>query len=696
MGWDERQIIVVDDDQGKTASVAGSRKGFGEMIRAVGRANVGIVISLELSRLGRNSPDWANLIYLSRFTQTLISDGETIYDPTLSADRMVLGIRGQVCELELDTSIARMVDARWSQAQRGEARFIPPAGYEFNELGELVMTHDEAVADAIQTVFQKFDQLGNASLVYQYFRDAGRELPVRRIQLRGHPVVWMEARYPPVLRMLKHPIYAGAYVYGRTQIVKEVDGECGVKVQRQQRKDWPVLLKDHHPAYITYETYVRNQQRLEGNVTKRRTGGESGPVREGGALLQGRVRCQQCGRSMTVSYAGRGRQRGSYHYYICLGGPIGSGENSCQTISGKRLDEGVVEKFLEVTAPAGVEAAALAQQQLREEKERVERYWTLQQERATYEAQRAERQYMEVEPENRVVARELERRWNAKLIELSRVREQAQTAMAHQQPLTEQEVARAQRLGKDVVAVWRAPTTTNKDRKRLLRTLIEEVQVRTEEQRHYGRIVWMGGATTDIEVQRVRRGQTHVAGPELVDQLRKLAEEFNDAQISRILTRQGVRNKDGKPYTRSGVCALRRRHGIPSRPRPIARDESEGPFTAQQAARELGVANSTIHTWIREGVLRGGQAASGAPWRIVLTDEVRKRLAPGEAPDGWVGLSEAARRMGVPKSTVTHWVNSGKLRAIRTMVGRRSRWKVDISMVDNAVQTEIFEPTSNK
>jgi len=692
MGWDQQRIVVVDEDQGKSGSVPHARDGFGQMVRAVGRGAAGIVISLEISRLARNSPDWANLIYLSRFTQTLISDGETIYDPVLSADRMVLGIRGQVSELELDINIARMVEARWSQARRGEASFIPPAGYDLDDLGELAMTSDEAVAEAIFTVFKKFEQLGNVSLVHQYFRDKGRKFPVRRLQLRGHPVVWVEPQYPSFLKLLHHPIYAGAYVFGRTQTVRQVagQGEQRVEVRRVQRKKWPVLLKDHHPAYISYETFVHNQQRIQGNMTKRRTEAEAGPAREGGALLQGLVLCGACGRKLTISYSGQRKQGGrSYPYYYCAGDRDSA--NGCQTVSGKRLDQAVVRVFLEVTAPAGQKAAALAESQLRDEAEQQERYWALQQERAAYEAERAERQFMKVEPENRVVARELERRWNEKLLELSRLREQAQVAMAQQRPLTEAEVTRAQRLGADLSAVWDAETTTNQDRKRLLRALIQEVQVQTEEDRHKVRIIWKGGATTDLEATRVHRGQAHVATHDKVELVRKLAREFNDAQLARILMRQGIRTKDGKAYTRSGVCALRRRHDIPKCARQVARDAREGPFTAQEAAGELGVNDSTIHRWLREGVLKGGQVAPGAPWRIVLTDEDRKRLTATDAPEGWVALNEAARRLGMPKSTVAHWVNTGKLNAVRTVTGRRSRWIIDTSSADKARQADLFD-----
>ena len=700
LGWSKERIVVVDEDQGQSGCIAKARAGFGNMVRAVGRSEVGIVISTEVSRLARNSPDWSNLMYLSRYTATLISDGEKIYDPALSDDRMVLGIRGQVSELEMDISIQRMVAARWHQAKLGEAVSIPPAGYEIDELGALVTTNDEAVSEAIRMVFEKFDELGCAMHVYLYWKESGRKFPVRRRQLRSHPVVWMKPTYHALLAVLHNPIYAGAYAYGRTQTVRQVDyeGVARVRVRRVQRRKWPVLIQDHHPAYITYEKYVLNQGRLRGNMPKGQQDdvNEKGPVREGDSLLQGLVRCGQCGRSMSVAYSGRPSQSRRYHYYICAGGHEALGGNGCQNVNGLRLDRAVEEAFVNAIEPAGREAAEIAEAELRGELDRSKRYWELQVERAEYEAQRAQRQYDAVEPENRVVARELERRWNERLEELSRLREQAQRFVEQKRPLTEAEGERVRRLGEEVGEVWSASTTTRQDQKRLVRCLIEEVQVRTQAEQHLVRIIWKGGATTELEARHVKRGQAHVAGEEIVELVRRLALEFNDAQIARILTRQGIRNMGGRSYTRSGVCSLRNCHGITSSPRPVAKDPREGPFTAEEAATELGVAYGTIHRWLSEGVLRGGQVAPGAPWRIVLTEEVRTRLTAGGVPAGWVSLTEAAKRLGRPKATVAHWVNTGKLNAVRTMLGKRSCWRIDVSSVDCGLQSDLFDQMITK
>ena len=355
----------------------------------------------------------------------------------------------------------------------------------------------------------------------------------------------------------------------------------------------------------------------------------------------------------------------------------------------------MVEAFLAVAADAGAEAATLAGEHLREEIDGAERSWRLQIEKAEYEAQRAERQYMAVEPENRTIARELERRWNERLEELDALRGKAAAVRTQRHPLTAEEVARADVLGRDLEQVWNAATTTVRDRKLLLRTLIDEVQLRTEEKRHRVRIVWKGGAVTDRELVRLRGGKHAATSEEIVELVRKLAREFDDAQIARILHRQGRRSGLGLAFTKSSVSSLRHKNLIPVCPQKKPQDPREGPFNADEAARELGVTASTVHHWLRQGVLAGNQLTPRAPWRIVLTEEVRRRLSGGNVPPGWVGLVEAARRLGVSKSLVAHWVNEGKLPAIRTTVGKRQCWRIDVSSATCGRQSDLFDQKIN-
>jgi excisionase family DNA binding protein len=701
LGWTRERIIVLDEDQGKSAALPNARGGFGDMVAAVARGEVGIVMSFELSRLSRNDLDWHQLVYLCRWTGTLIADEQGLYDPSSSGDRMVLGIRGQVSELERDSLVHRMVEARWNKARRGEVFTTPPAGYDLDELGQLQITSDEQVQAAMRRVFEKFDELGAARQVYLWWRDEGLPFPVRRSVPRVHPVVWVPVSYRVVYQTLRHPIYAGAFVFGRSETRRELDpGTQKVVLRRglhRARDQWPVLIHDHHPGYISFDTYLDNQERLRGNAMMKSSTDEShqGAAREGRALLQGLLRCGHCGRRMYVNYGGQRAAR-SLQYRCSRTRALLSSE--CQLVGGKRIETTVVEAFLAATEAAGTEATALCGERLRADIEATERSWQLRIEKAEYEAQRAERQYMAVEPENRTIARELERRWNARLEEVETIRAQALQANRGRRVLTDDELTRAQALGNHLEAVWQATTTTARDRKRLLRTIIDEVQLTTDNKHHHVRIVWKGGAVTDRDVVRFRVGdaaKANATADEIIELVRKLAREFDDAQIARILNRQGHRSGRGLAFTQPSITSLRGKNHIPIRPAPTPRDEREGPFTADEAARELGVSMHTVHRWLRDGVLAGQQLTPRAPWRILLTDEVRQRLAGGAAPADWVGLDEAARRLGMPKSTVAHLVKQGKLPAMRTTVGKRECWRIDLSSATCAPQHDLFDSMIN-
>jgi excisionase family DNA binding protein len=702
LGWTRERVIVLDEDQGKSAALPQARGGFGDMVAAVARGEVGIVMSFELSRLSRNDLDWHQLVYLCRWTGTLIADEQGLYDPSSSGDRMMLGIRGQVSELERDSLVHRMVEARWNKARRGEAFTTPPAGYELDELGQLQLTSDEQVQAAVRRVFEKFDELGAARQVYLWWRDEGLPFPVRRSVPRVHPVVWVPVSYRAVYQTLRHPIYAGAFVFGRSETRRELDPDTQKVVLRRglrrARDQWPVLIQDHHPSYISFDRYLDNQDRLRGNAMMESSTDEShqGAAREGRALLQGLLRCGHCGRRMYVNYGGRRAAR-SLQYRCSRTRALLATE--CQLVGGKRIETAVVEAFLAVSEAAGPEAAALCGDRLRADIEATERTWQLRIEKAEYEAQRAERQYMAVEPENRTIARELERRWNARLEQLETIRAQAAHASRGRRVLTDAELARARELGNHLEAVWQAATTTTRDRKRLLRTIIDEVQLTSDDDHHHVRIVWKGGGVTDRDVVRFRVGdaaKANATADEIIDLVRKLARELDDAQVARVLNRQGHRSGRGLAFTKSSIASLRGKNHIPTCPAPPPRDDREGPFTADEAARELGVSMHTVHRWLRDGILAGQQLTPRAPWRILLTEEVRRRLAGGAAPADWVGLDEAARRLGMPKSTVAHLVKQGKLPAIRATVGKRECWRIDLSSATCGRQHDLFDAMINR
>lgn len=696
-GWTAERIRVIDTDQGRSSSTPEAREGFSELITAVGRGEVGIVIASEISRLARNSPDWAHLIYLCRFTGTLVADEGGVYDPSRPDDRMILGIRGQVSELEVDTMVHRLVEARWNKARRGEFMTVPPVGYELDEQRRLTMTSDERVRSTLQTVFSKFEELGSANQVHVFFRENMLLFPVRRKELPGHPMVWVKPTNSRVLFVLHNPVYAGAYAFGRSQTVRKLDDNDPPKivVRRERRADPPILIEDHHDGYISYEKFLENQERLRMNQTKKDEN-SNGPAREGASLLQGLVRCGVCGRSMNVSYEGRrpGR-KGCTMYYSCSGPPKDTGKRICQVAFARNIEEEVCKIFLSVIEPAGIEALVLAQEKLQADEDEVARLLRLEVEKAEYEAQRAQRQYDAVDPENRVVARELERRWNAKLVELEEAKARIHATRAARRPLSEDELQKAEELAVDLPELWQAPTTDNRDRKRLLRCLIEEVQVRTEEDRYEIQVQWKGGALTNLVVRRQARGEHPRTSEETVELIRRLAVEFDDGQIALILNKQGRRSALDRRFTKEAVRCIRRKNDIPRPETPPPRDPREGPFTAEEAAAELQVSMSTVHRWLQDGVLAGRQITPGAPWRIPLTEEVRRRLSGGDAPEGWVGLTEAARRLGLSKSRVAYLVNTGKLKAVRATVRGRRCWRIDVSSATCGVQGDIFDQMRN-
>ncbi|MGH7458622.1 MAG: helix-turn-helix domain-containing protein, partial [Longimicrobiaceae bacterium] len=521
--------------------------------------------------------------------------------------------------------------------------------------------------------------------------------PVRRLRSRLHPVMWLKPTYGMVLRTLHNPIYTGAYVFGRSKTVRRLDGEGVQRVRQQQIKPeaWRVVLRDHHAAYISFERYLANQARMEGNTALGQEAGaeRQGPAREGAALLQGLVLCGHCGRRMSLSYGGH--RRGRVYQYRCSRARLQYGGAECQVIGGKRVDQAVVGVFLEAISPCAADAARLANEEARRESEALRVYWAHQIEKARYEAQRAERHYLAVEPENRVVARELERRWEQALQELERAQRQGEQAGNSPELLSIEELEKVHLLGVELREVWEAETTDNRDRKRLLRCLIEEVQLRTDEQHYAVRIVWKGGATTEREVVRGPAGWARRTPEDTVELVRTLAEQFDDAQIARILNKQGRRSGRGIPFTSAAVTSLRGKNRIPKCAKQMVTDPRQGPFNAEEAARELAVTMSTVHRWLRDGVLAGEQLTAGAPWRIVLTEDVRARLSGGEAPAGWVGLTEAARRLGVSKSQVAYWVKSGKLPAMRVTVGKRRCWRIDVESATYGKQDRLFDPMYN-
>ena len=454
----------------------------------------------------------------------------------------------------------------------------------------------------------------------------------------------------------------------------DANGELHVRTLEVPIEEWSVCMPDHHPGYVTWEEYLANRQRLRANVRPRGEGG--GAAREGGALLQGLLRCGRCGRRMQVAYSGNDGRR--VRYACVRGFHLHGTETTCQTLGGGRLDRAVAAAFLEAVTPAGVAASTGAIAELTEQHDARLAGQRLALERAEFEAQRAERQFDACEPENRLVARTLERKLEDALAGVAR-EQRTLAALEHARPapLTPTEREALTRLARDLPKLWAAKTTTDRDRKELLRALITEVviTVRRPENIADVEIFWEGGARSELGVPLVRRGAKRTCTSEdTIDLIRRLAMHHPDQQIAAILNRQGRSTGTGLPFTATRVQGVRQRAGIPVAPQPEPNSDT---VTVEQAAATLQVSTATIHRWLREGLLPGEQVTAGAPWRIRLTDEIRAQFVP-DIPDGYLPLNEAAKRLGVARQTVLHQVQRGQRRAVHVTAGRRKGLRIQV------------------
>jgi DNA invertase Pin-like site-specific DNA recombinase len=674
LGWPADSVVVVDEDTGRSGSTSEGRIGFRELVAEVGLGHVGLVLALEVSRLARCSADWHQLLDLCALTGTLIADADGVYSPSDFNDRLLLGLKGTMSEAELHLIRARLDGGLRNKAERGELRLALPVGLDRDDDDRIVLCPDEQVRHAIERVFVLWRRLGSARQVVMELLAEGQLLPRRTVGQRR--VRWARASYGAVHDFLTNPAYAGAFVFGRTRRQKTVgpDGRVRVRDVEVPLVEWSVCLPEHHPGYVSWAEYVATRERLRANVRPRGEGG--GAAREGAALLQGLVRCGRCGRRMQVAYSGNG---GKVRRYACVRGHVlHHTESSCQTLGGGRLENAVVQAFLDAVTPASVAATAGAIRELEDQHEQRLAGQRLALERAEYEARRAERQFDACEPENRLVARTLERKLEDALAAVERERGKlAAVEQARPQPLTDAERRALAGLARDLPRLWRAATTSDRDRKQLLRTLIREiiVTVNAAERRAEVEIAWEGGARSELQVKLNSRGpETRRLGEDTIELIRRLAEHHPDPQIAAILSRQGYRTGSGLPFTEARVRGARSRAGIPAAPAP---DPDSELVTIQQAAAALNASTHTIRRWLNRGLLPGEQAMPGAAWRIRLSDEVRARFVP-EVPAGFVPLNEAARLIGCARQTVLHKVQRGELRAIEVTSGRRKGLRIEV------------------
>jgi DNA invertase Pin-like site-specific DNA recombinase len=632
LGWPRESVKVIDEDLGKSGTSATERQGFQYLMAEIGLSHVGVVISFDASRLARNNCDWYQLLELCGVFGTLIADSERIYDPNQFTDRLLLGLSGMMSEAEVHQIKRRLHAGAWNKAKRGELHHPLPVGLSRLPTSEVILHPDEEIQVRIRLVFKKFEELRSARAVRRYLREKELLLPSR--PLRGpapHEVYWQSARTSMVLSILKNPAYAGAYVHGRQTVEprRRKPSHPSSGIVRRAIDQWPIVIQDVYPAYIGWERFLANQARLSDNQNKYQ-GNRPGSPRKGQALLQGIIRCARCGALMRLGYSG---PHGQFPVYRCEYADVEHGLPRCQEVRGLGLDAEVERLLLQALEPDQIALALAGFEEMGKEQETLKHQQELHLQRLDYEAQRARRQYDAVEPENRLVARTLERSWEEKLRALEKAKQEHQSWLSEQRlELSAEDREDILALGADLPKVWHASSTTAAERKQILRYIIKQVSV--DQKRRPGcvwfKIVWQTGAATEHWYGRRVRSYTDHAETQRIDQrIRELhAEGKLDDEIAETLNTEGLLTSKKRPFNHNAIWFLRKRLGLRAvKPNGVlpARWE-DGAYSVRGASEAVGVYLGTIHKWLRTGRIHGDQPRKGTPWRIFLTEDDIEQL----------------------------------------------------------------------
>lgn len=633
LGWTQASIQVVDQDQGQSGSSTIGRDGFQWLVAEVGLGHVGAVLSLEVSRLARSCSDWYRLLEICALTDTLVIDDEGVYDPGAHNDRLLLGFKGSMSEAELHWLKSRLQGGKLTKAEQGQLRFRLPIGLVYDPVGRIVLDPDEAVQEAVRLVFSLFEQSTSALAVVSAFARQHLRFPTRWWGgKRADELIWSRLSHERVLNILHSPLYAGAYVYGRTKFRSRLlpgeEPRVKGRTRRLPQEDWPIVLLDAHPGYITWEQFLHNQRQLDDNRTWRAEE-HRGAVREGPSLLQGIILCGSCGRRMGIRY----QRNGSVLMYECHQLHSQLAARTCQTMRGDRIDQAVVACFLEAIEPAHLEVALAALDQVEARAKQVENQWHRQIERAQYEADLARRRYKAVDPDNRLVARSLEKEWNETLAEVDKLeREHQLVPKPAALLLTTAQREQIRRLAHDLPAIWHASTTTFVERKQLMRWLIKDVTLSKRGNVIDVAIRWQTEALTALSIPRYKMSwEEHQTSPHVVERVREWSPTHTATQIATLLNEEGLRPGLGGSFTASKVDWIRVAYSI-----PLACPEGpgfcpsgqrgDGRYSALAAAELLNVNVSTIADWCNAGILESVRAHPHGPRWISLTPDIIEKL----------------------------------------------------------------------
>lgn len=652
LGWDRAQVDVIDDDLGQSGTTTRARDGFGRLAQDIAQGRVGAVISLEVSRLARSSADWHQLLDLCGLADVVIIDEQAVYTPRDFNDRLLLGLKGTMSEAELYWMRLRLHGGQVNKARRGEYAFVPPAGYEWDPAtSRFRIDPDEKVQRAVRLVFERFVLDGSAYAVARYFQRHGLELPARNTMKRE--LGWGPARPSLIASMLHHPIYAGTYAWGRVERrVGLVDGQKRLRQHKLAQDQWKVCLHDRHPGYISWDEFMTNQSKLEQNRT-RPPADHRGAARDGSALLQGLLLCGRCGHRMHVEYTGNAR-RAIYHCRSIMNG------GQCYVVPAKAIDAAVARLFLETVTPPELELGLAVVREVERAASDIDRQWGLRLERAQYEAKLCERRYKAVDPENRTVARTLEREWNEALHAVDHVeRERDEVRRREKLEWSAADRARILKLAQNLPTVWSAPTTTNAERKNLLRMLVSEVTAsRVDLPRAMTRVqvLWITGAVSDFTVDRTTRYDGRTTPVDAVTFIEQSLATQSDKRIASELNRRHLRTGAGLSWTPEGVRRVRYQHHwfrSERKRRETQMPDSQGLLCVHALAARLGIPSHTVLGWVRRGILiptkRGGP---GRPHRFRVDDAELERLTmEKQALDQRRALASGAGQQSSPKSS---------------------------------------------
>jgi DNA invertase Pin-like site-specific DNA recombinase len=610
LGW--KQVDVIDEDLGQTANGAVVRAGFEQMVAQVCLGKVGAVAAREVSRFARNSREWQQLVEVCRVVDTLLIDQEMVYDPRRSNDRLLLGLKGSLNEYELELLRLRSWEARKEKAKRGELIITPPVGFIKTQEDRLEMDPDRRVQEALRMVFTKFLELGTVRQVLMWFLDKGLSLPVRQHGVAGWETLWQRPNYHQVHRVLTNPEYAGAYAYGKTECGSHFqDGRAHKTIRRRPMDQWLSLIPQHHEGYIAWDQFQRIQSMISTNSFTASLA-TAGAAKQGAALLAGLLRCRRCGRKLTVIYTGC---RHDALRYACHRGHLDIGDAKCISFGGTTVDEAVSRQVLRVVQPGAVEAALLAGQEHSQQQSQVLDALQLDLKAARYAAQRAWKQYDAVDPENRLVADELEKRWNAAMTDVRALEQRFEEEQARCRQVAPPPAEAFGPLASDLQAVWDDPATDVRLKKRIIRTLIQEVLVDVDSPAGTISLVihWQGGVHTELGLSRRRRGQSNIhTAPHIAEAARLLARICTDDMIASVLNRNGLVTGRNNRWTRQRVVTLRCKRGIPVH--CAERQQTEGWVNLTEAAALIGVSPKTLRLAVEGGKIPFIHPLPDGPW----------------------------------------------------------------------------------